>query len=208
MEQNNQLSRRSALPQLSQKLILSILKLESPDLKFPGKMELMEVVTELMPAGVPDFLSVVKYQKISALKTTLGQKDLHKAVFLLVKDFCSSLNVVRNMNEDQMIEAAAMLLDECGNFRLEDYTMMFALAKRGGLVKLYDRIDLEVITAIIDAYWVKRHKAAIEAEEKAVMAVESQIPTLRSSKPDDFDKVGNLGGAMSELKIALKEKVL
>jgi hypothetical protein len=42
-------------------------------------------------------------------------------------DFCSSINVLRNMNEDQMIEAAAMLIAECGNFRLEDYVMMFSM---------------------------------------------------------------------------------
>ncbi len=59
-----------------------------------------------------------------------------------------------------MIEAANMLLEECDNFRLEDYVMMFQMGKRGELFDVHDRIDLQVITAMLDEYWNKRHAAA------------------------------------------------
>lgn len=193
------------LPQLSQKLISSILKLELPEQKFNGKMELTEVVSELMPAGQPKYLDVVKYPKISELKEREGMRNMHKIIFLLVKDFCNSLNVVRNMNDDQIIEAAGMLLDECDNFRLEDYTIMFAMAKRGNLIQVRDRIDLQVISDIFDAYWIKRNNAAIEAQEEAVKRQEGQLPVMRTSKPDDFDKVSNLGGAIADLKTAMRD---
>jgi hypothetical protein len=84
-------------------------------------------------------------------------------VTIMVKDFCNSVNVVRNMTEDQMIECAAMLLDECGNFRMEDYLMMFNMAKRGQLVKIFDRLDITVVTQMLDEYWAIRHKAGEEA---------------------------------------------
>lgn len=133
-----------------------------PALKTDGKMELIKISSELMPSGKPNFLSVVKYPMIKDLIIQRGEVEIYTVLFLLVKDFCASMNVVRNMNEDQMIEAAGMLLDECGNFRLEDYVMMFQMAKRGELFDIHDRIDLQVITRMLDAYWDKRHTAGEE----------------------------------------------
>ena len=132
--------------------------MEGPD-RSDAKMDLVARVSELMPAGKPNFISIPKYPAIVTLIESEGKKKMLAIMVLLVKDFCASLNVVRNMNEDQMIEAGSLLLDECGNFRLEDYVTMFSLAKRGGLVKIYDRIDLQVITDMLDEYWKRRKKA-------------------------------------------------
>lgn len=144
--------------QSSQKLIQCLIQLETPK-RSEAKMDLMVRCGELMPNGNPDFLAVVKYPMIKGLILSEGKKKMLAVVTLLVKDFCSSMNVVRNMNEDQMIEAAGMLIDECGNFRLEDYVMMFQMAKRGQLFDIHDRIDLQVITRMLDKYWQIRHEA-------------------------------------------------
>lgn len=191
---------------LPERLQNTILKLDNQENKFMAKMELTEIVSDLMPGGVPKFLEVVKYPKVSDLAIQNKPRTL-LLISIMVRDFCSSLNVVRNMNEDQIIEAAGMLMDESDNMRLEDYTMMFALAKRGGLVKIYDRIDLQVISDIFDAYWIKRSNAAIKAEEEAVNSQETQMPMMRTSKPDDFDKIGSLGSALTEMKNALQDKL-
>ncbi len=148
--------------------------------KAEAKMELIMITSDLMPAGKPSFLEVVKYPMIKTLIETEGKKKMLAIIVLMVKDFCGSLNVVRNMTEDQMIEAGVMLLDECDNFRLEDYTMMFALAKRGSLVKIMDRIDLQVITAMLDAYWEQRQHAAKSVEESEVKRLDSIGSTTRS----------------------------
>lgn len=132
-----------------------LIKLETPE-RADAKMELISMASDLMPGGKPLYLEVIRYPMIRDLIITEGKKKMLAVLVIIVKDLCSSLNVVRNMNEDQMIEAAAMLLDECGNFRLEDYVMMFSMGKRGQLVKIYDRIDLQVITAMMDMYWEKR----------------------------------------------------
>lgn len=104
-----------------------------------------------------------------------------------------------------MIEASAMLLDECDNIRLEDYTMMFALAKRGGLIKIYDRIDLQVISDIFDAYWIKRMTAAEKAREEAVNRQESQSLMPRLTRSDDFEGFARLGSAITDIKNSLKK---
>lgn len=52
-----------------------------------------------------------------------------------------------------MIEAASMLLDQCGTYRLEDYIAMFTLAKRGKLHgEFYQSVDITTISKIEQAY--------------------------------------------------------
>jgi hypothetical protein len=176
------------------------------DTRMNGKMELLSVINDLMPAGVPNFLDVVKYPKISELIVSHGHAAVLLMVSVLVRDFCGSLNVVRNMNEDQIIEAASMLVSECGNFRLEDYTMMFSMAKKGELVKIMDRIDQQVITSILDEYWKKRNIAgseAIEGEIKHLDGLGKTVRLLDDMNPQDaklINTADNLAATIGEMK--------
>jgi len=182
--------------------------MDLPDTRIEGKMELLARGSELLPAGKPKFLDVVKYPKIEDLITQHGKTTIQKVVFLMVKDFAGAFNVVRNLTEDQMIECAAMLLDECDNFRLEDYVMMFQMGKRGELVKVYDRIDISVITEMLDAYWGKRKLAAIQAEDEIEKKYQGIGPVIRDEQhPQDAKLLSgsdSLAGAMGELKNAFK----
>lgn len=144
----------------SQQLMQCLIKLEVPEYTQNAKMELVAISRRLMPEGKPNYLGVIRYPMIKELIDAYGRKTIHKVLYLMVKDFCSSLNVVRNMNQEQMLECAAILLDDCGNFRLEDYTMMFSMGKRGHLIKIYDRLDISVITEMLDEYWRKRNEMA------------------------------------------------
>lgn len=140
--------------------------MENPDTKNDAKLEMMAINSRLMPSGNPDFKNVRNCMPIVKLSEQIGKKTILKIFYLLVKDFCSSLNVVRNMNEDQMIEASSMLFDECDSFRLEDYQMMFTLGKRGHLVKIMDRVDINVVTLMMDAYWALRDAAGKRIQEE------------------------------------------
>jgi hypothetical protein len=184
-------------------------------------MDLIAITSELMPKGKPQFLAVVKYPSIASLVETEGKKKMLAVLVLLVKDFCGSMNVIRNMNEDQMIETAAMLLDECDNFRLEDYVMMFSLAKKGAFhteVKIYDRIDIQVITSILDEYWKRRHAVGFAAqveESEGVAAIENpgnrtqlewnELKGSYEKKRTEADALLTIGGMMGELKSKLRE---
>src|SRR4051794_36752898 len=126
----NQAAKMCPYSQHSRKLIECVIEMELPQTKADAKMDFITLVSDLMPGGKPTYLEVIKYPMIKILVVELGKKRIVKVLLLLIKDFCNSVNVVRNMNEDQMIEAAAMLMDECDNFRLEDYAMMFSMAKR------------------------------------------------------------------------------
>lgn len=152
-----------------------LIKLEQPDNdlgkenRAAAKMELIAITSKLMPAGKPQFLQVVCYPTIKQLVEQHGRKSILKVIYLMVRDFCSSINVKYNMNEDQAIESAAVLLDECDNFRLEDYQMMFALGKRGQLVEIMHSIDLSVISRMMDEYYLRRQNAVYQQrlEQKA-----------------------------------------
>lgn len=159
---------------------MGLLLKDDPELKGQGKMELVSVTRELMPGGKPSFESIIQYPMIKVLAAQHGENVILKNIFLLVKDFCSGVNVVRNMNEDQMIDAAAMLLDECENFRMEDYVMMFSMAKKGELFEFRDRIDLQVITKILDVYWLIRKQAGQEIQEREIRHLETMGPTTRT----------------------------
>ena len=169
--------------------------------KSDAKMELAVITSGLMPKGTPNFKGVIAYPTIERLTETAGIATMQKVLFLMVKDLCSSLNVVRNMNEDQQIEAAAMLLDECGNFRLEDYVMMFALGKRGQLGKIMDRVDMETISRMMDAYYEIRRDAGNKIleqqhrdEENAFLSnvaplLDTQLTgVVYSPSPDDVNE--------------------
>jgi hypothetical protein len=177
-----------------------------------GKLELATVVGELMPAGKPDLLGVIKYPMVGELIKQEGRNAMLKIVFVLVKNFCSSFNVVRNMNEDQMLEAAAMLLDECGDFRTEDYTMMFAMAKRGQLVDIRDRIDISVISKLMYEYWLIRLRAGREAQENDWRHLDTLGPTERESAAGDVAgrslgaALDGLAGSLGYMKQAIREQ--
>jgi hypothetical protein len=195
--------------QHSQKLIQCLIKLDLPETKVDAKMEFLSLTSILMPAGNPTYLDMIKYPMIRDLISDHGKKTMLKVVYLLIRDFCNSLNVVRNMNEDQMIEAAAMLIDECSNFRLEDYAIMFSMGKRGELLKIYDRIDISVITQMLDEYWKRRNAAAIKLQEpKTEEGFPPSSRLLDNFHPADtrlINSVDRLGSAFGDLKNKLME---
>ncbi len=174
----------------------------------------MQMTSDLMPAGKADLLGVIQFPMIKLLVEEHGKKNIFKALFLLVKDFCKSLNVVRNMNEDQMLEAANMLIEECGNFRMEDYLMMFQMAKKGQLIKIYDRIDIEVVTAILDKYWEVRLKAGREASEQESLILDKMGNTdriIEKYHPQDAKLITmaeGLAASMESVKSLRDEKKL
>ncbi len=189
--------------QLSQNLIGSILKTEVD--KMAGKMELLEICSFLMPNGNPNYLEIVKYPMIRDLLSEKDRIYIHKILFLLVKDFCNAMNVVRNMNEDQMIEAANMLIEECGNFRIEDYVMMFQMGKKGELIEIRDRIDLQMITSMLDKYWVKRNNAAESHWENENRMFEGMGDQTRTESKMTNGIIG-ISAALDNLKTFMQDK--
>lgn len=190
----------------------------TPEERQVAKLAYGVAVKQLFPDGKPDYLAVVKYPQIRDLVKDNGAPVVLLLIAVMVRDYCASINVARNMNEDQILEAAAMLMEEAGNFRLEDYAMMFALAKRGKLVKVYERIDLTTITEMADAYYAERRDTKIAMQEQEIERQEVQAPHVAPkqiySTPEDragaqdLDyKLTSMAGAISGIGTELRKKI-
>lgn len=171
--------------------------------KKEGKMDLISITSELMPKGAPNLTGVIKYPTIERLGQELGKKGTLLMILALVRDYCNSINVVRNMNQDQMLETAAMLLDECDNFRLEDYVMMFSMAKRGEFVKVYDHVDINLVSEILDGYWLIRNEAGKRAQEEQFKGYEDRLKEINRTpaalSPEEEKRFEDISGQMKQL---------
>jgi hypothetical protein len=104
------------------------------------------------------------------------------------------------MNEDQMIDCASMLLDECGTFRLEDYQVMFTMAKRGKIGKIMDRLDISVISQLLDEYWTIRNEYGKREQERQFDTI-----TLTTNQNAEFVPKEKVLEAFKQLQEARKE---
>lgn len=164
-----------------------------------------------MPAGNPDFRTIRYREPLKELIKQHGEATIVKVLYTIIADFCNSLNVVRNMNSIQITEAAAMLVNECDDFRLEDYAVMFTLGKRGQLVKILDHVDINVIGVMLDEYYKVRRMAGQRLAEEDFNKDEEKYrqrplpPTTEEEKEMD-ERWGKLVGEMTAWKEADDER--
>lgn len=102
--------------------------------------------------GLPNFNIIIHKPAIKLLIDNGQKKEVSTLLTLLLKKFCNSFNVVRNMNNEQILDCVHFLIDECGNFRIEDYILMFNMGKLGKLGKILDRVDISVIAMMKENY--------------------------------------------------------
>lgn len=129
---------------------------------------IIEYSSDLMPAGKPNFENIRYYPSIIQLVAAHGKKDIRKVLAAIVKNFNDSINVPegKKLNTTQTVEVACFLLDECNNYRIEDYIMMFSLAKRGKIGNIFDRVDMPVISDIKANYEALRREYSERMQEE------------------------------------------
>ncbi len=172
--------------QHSQNLILSILSLQQDEIK--SKLELVNASQRLIPGGVVAFRDLIGLPSLKSVAKTMGVPQTQTMIFLLIANFCKSFNVVRNMTEDQMVECAVYLLDECRDFTVDDYVIMFALGKRGKLGNVMDHIDIEVIAEIHQEYLAHRQaKFKVINEERKRAERQARGQEIKKQDPEAID---------------------
>lgn len=126
-----------------------------------------------MPGGEPDFASLINRSSLRDVAKVSGVSQTKAMISILVKGFCSSLNVVRNMNQVQLMECVVYLMDECRDFTMEDYLIMFTMAKRGKLGTVMDHVDIEVI-ADIHLEYIRHRQAAFKTINDAARKMQRE----------------------------------
>lgn len=140
---------------------------------------------KLTPKGVPDF-SVIRHRpSISSMERQYGAKRVLSALITIIDQFNKMVGVVRPMSAVQINDCAVHLLNESGNYRIEDYVMMFTLAKAGKLGKIMDRIDLEMVSRFHDEYDRMRDYYAERQQGEHVKNQETKL--LSDPAPPNHD---------------------
>jgi len=171
----------------------------------------MDCVSALIPSGTPNFENIRFYPSIVQLSEQHGKKVIRKVLTALVKNFCDSINVPegKNMNATQMVEAACFLLDECDNYRIEDYAMMFTLAKRGHLnVRVFDRVDIQLVSDFKASYEALRRQYDESIREQQIQKEETRLIPDERDNPNEPEsvKIERFNEALRRLK-ELKLKI-
>lgn len=142
---------------------------------------LIRTAAKLMPTGEPDFDMTLDRPTLSRVINRAGAKETFRMIANLLEDFNNSVNVVRPMNSLQITECAMFLITERHSLRLEDYVMLFAMAKRGKLGKIMDRLDIETISRFKEEYEAIRYahgerNSTIESGQKESLYEEPKNP--------------------------------
>lgn len=172
----------------------------NPEIASQGIAELMARTSELFEDGRPNLRLVRGVQTVRGMARS-DRALVAKCLYALLRNFCNSLNVVRNMTQDQMIEAATILIDESADLTLDDYIIMFSLAKRGKLVKIYDRMDLPTIIAMLDSYYSIRSLKMAELDQQ----IDLEQRKARMEKLLDDEQKGKVKDFLPQLKEIIED---
>lgn len=182
--------------------------LESETSRLDAKMELSRLNSVLVPNGVPNYLLTVKFKPIGQQVEKYGKQTIVKSLFLMIKDFCGTFNVVRNMSDDQMIDCALMLLDMHieSNYRIEDFTQFFQVAKAGKYGKVYDHVDTPVIMEMLDRFHEERCKAGNDAMDEIFNETDKNFEKYfeRNKQNEEMKALTIFAGGLSAARNTLK----
>ncbi len=105
----------------------------------------------------------------------LRQRDkpaLLKALSLLITQLGGSFNVGKNMDTLQVYECATLLAEKHWYLRLEEFVYVFKQAKLGKYGKVYDRLDVQVISEWLTTYDTGERLAEMERRRQALLEQE------------------------------------
>lgn len=85
------------------------------------------------------------------------ERNLVKGICNLIWAIQRSLNLTQKMDDAQAMEAAISILDEFGDLTLDEIVLCFKEAKLGKYGKVYNRIDVQVISE-----WLQKYRTSDE----------------------------------------------
>ena len=108
--------------------------------------------------------------------SVLGKQDknvLLKALSALITQLRQSLNLGKNLDTLQVYECASLLIEKYWYFRLEEFVYVFKQVKLGKYGKVYDRLDVQVISEWLHLYDTGERLAELERQRQLVQKTEA-----------------------------------
>jgi hypothetical protein len=173
---------------------------------------ILENSRQYITGGVVAFdkvLSISLHARIPNLTHVYGFEKIHEIIIVLITSFNNSLNLIRPMNADQIVECAhdLVMTTEEDQLAIEDYVLFFKGAKEGKYGKILDRLDQQTIFSMLEEYRQERHRQFIRIKEEKETALKSLGAVERTNQPNPIaESMVQLGGRLTEMKEKLKEQ--
>ncbi len=135
-------------------------------------LQLIELQAAMTPA-----LALSTGEQLSVLEKQ-DKKVLLKALSALITQLRQSLNVGKNLDTLQVYECASLLMEKYWYFRLEEFVYVFKQVKLGKYGKVYDRLDVQVISEWLHLY--DTTERLVELDRKRQMEQKTEANTLLS----------------------------
>lgn len=189
----------------STRLLLNAIAKDQP-------MQLLGAVRKYYSRGVIDFekvLSIDAFARVPNLTHVYGFEMIHKLVAVLLTQFNNSMNLIRPLTGEQVVEIseALVMTAEEDQLSMEDLVLFFKGAREGKYGKIYDRLDQQMVFQILEEYRQQRHEAYRRSEEARHLQFKGIGETERTNEPDMISEhLSKLGNRIAVLKDNLKEQ--
>jgi hypothetical protein len=108
--------------------------------------------------GIVNLELAVQGTQLSKIKKE-DEASLHIALKNLIVNLVESLNLTQTVNESQIIEMVFLLSDKYWFVKLEELVLVFKKAKLGEYGKIYNRLDVQIISEWIDSFLKSEERA-------------------------------------------------
>lgn len=174
--------------------ILAVTRNHCEDLKINGDINFKAV------------LSIPSKDRMPGLVQIYGFKSVHVIVTALVRSFSDSYNLVRPMDNSQIVDCAATIVNSAieDYLSIEDLVLFFDNAKRGIYGRVLDHMDEPLILEMLETYRQIRHTNYIKIKDSEHSQLKG-MGTAERQQNDElaakfYDLVGRIGYMRQELK--------
>lgn len=147
--------------------------------------------------------------RIPNLTHVYGFEKIHDIVTVLLASFNNSLNLIRPMNEEQIVECAYELVmtTEEDQLSIQDYVLFFKGAKEGKYGRILDRLDQQTVFSMLEDYRQKRHEERMRQKENQHLEYSGLGDPTRKQTTDALSQhLSEYSTKLSAMKDELKEQ--
>ena len=118
---------------------------------------------------------------------TEGNDLVNALLIRLVEGLCSSYNVAKNMDINQIQECANLLYQNYYHYSVNHFTTAFNRFKMNKYpeIKIYDRFDLSIVFAIVEKFDLELKEMRTKIEQEKLQAQQKEWSDNSVPMPDD-----------------------
>lgn len=129
---------------------------------------------------------------LTNLSKSMGENNTLKVVYTLILNVSNYFNVAHSMNQDQALQTATLILDKYPVETVEDFVMVFKMAKRNEFGTILHRIDGTVIFDWCARYFDLKYAKKDELRQRAVKSENAAALEETRNMADLWKTVGAL----------------